>query len=78
MLVQLGISHLLNCAGGDNRGGMLTGSGKVKPDQDKLLQKNIIYKELPLKVSRGSQTYPTCLTTLTYLLVDRTPKMKIL
>ena len=68
MLVHLGISHLLNCAGGENQGGMLTGSGKVKPDQDKLRQQNIVCKELSLRVSLLA-TAPT-LTFDIFVLVD--------
>ena len=72
MLVQLGISHLLNCAGGDNHGGMLTGSGKVKPDPDKLLQKNIVCKELSLRVSfpAPSLTFDTFIDTCFTCLQD--------
>ena len=47
LLTELGISHLLNCAGGARRGNILTGSGKVRPE---LGGRNIEYKELALRV----------------------------
>ena len=47
LLTQLGISHLLNCAGGVRRGNLLTGSGKVRPQ---LGGRDIEYKELALRV----------------------------
>ena len=47
LLTELGISHLLNCAGGARRGNPLTGSGKVRPG---LAGRNIEYRELALRV----------------------------
>ena len=50
LLSQLGVSHLLNCAGGARRGNILTGSGQVRPE---LEGRDIEYKELALKDTPG-------------------------
>ena len=55
VLVQLGVSHLLNCAGGARRGNCLTGSGKVRPD---LAGGNIECWELGLRDSPGQNILP--------------------
>ena len=62
LLTELGISHLLNCAGGARRGNILTGSGKVRPE---LGGRNIQYKELALRVElkpKPPQAWLSCFT----------------
>ena len=51
LLTELGVTHLLNCAGGSRRGNVLTGSGKVKPDVERLARRGLQYRELELKVN---------------------------
>ena len=51
LLSELGVTHLLNCAGGARRGNLLTGSGKVRPHLGRLREQGIQYKELALKVN---------------------------
>ena len=53
LLSQLGVSHLLNCAGGARRGNILTGSGQVRPELGGRGGRGIEYKELALKDTPG-------------------------
>ena len=57
LLTELGISHLLNCAGGARRGNILTGSGKVRPD---LGGRHIEYRELALRVGIERKQQQPC------------------
>ena len=59
LLAELGVTHLLNCAGGERRGNLLTGSGKVRPLLSALENKGIQYKELSLKVSHETKNCRT-------------------
>ena len=54
-LASLGVTHLLNCAGGERRCNLLTGSGKVQPHLVCLERQGIQYKELSLKVNNQHQ-----------------------
>ena len=49
-LSELGVTHLLNCAGGERSGGGgLTGPGTVQPAPATLASLGITYRPLPLR-----------------------------
>ena len=73
VLSQLGVSHLLNCAGGARRGNCLTGSGKVRPE---LAGRNIEYRELALRVEIMTKLQPPAEVTLV-ILFSRTRRARI-